>query len=355
MLNFTFLAGDSMEYIHLFFAQFRDVMTTKVLIQDRKEQIVLVDKKDKYHFCPYKVYSKDLATSAIDFAYDVILEKVLYYLLHSKDHVHRLKQYPNDAKAWEFLHTLANALNRDDNLHPYYYPLLSAIVNLYKRSLCDENGYLIDDNYLVNLGHSYIQLQETIREFLDACSRDDENEKVALEYYLNRQYREVEIRKIVLDLIPTKMYESEVVKAAPAAVLHPETPMDIWNYLLPEYIRSNLIFRRCNNCLRYFATTGVGNPKYCDRIVEGTNKTCRLLVAKEKAHVKNTTNPINILFNRTYKTMYSRVSAKRLDKEKFHQWAKDARQVRERCEAGIISLEDFADWLENSRNAKKYR
>ena len=344
-----------MEHIDLFFQQFQDTLTTKVLIQDKKEQIILVDSNDKYHFCPYKVYTNDLAASAIDFAYDVYLEKATFYLIHSKEYVQRLKQDPSDIKGWEFLHTLVNALYRADDLHPYYYPLLSVLVNLYKRKLHDENGQLVEDDYLVNLGHCYIQLQQNIRDFLDACSRDDENERIALEYYLKNQYREVEIRKVVLDLIPTKMYEVAVIQAAPAAVLHPETPMDIWNYLLPEYIKANLMFRRCNNCLKYFVTTGVGNPKYCDRIVEGTNKTCRLLVAKEKAHVKNTTNPINILFNRTYKTMYSRVSAGKLEKEKFHCWAKDARQARGRCERGIISLEDFADWLESSRNAKKYR
>ena len=344
-----------MEHINSFFQQFQHDLTTKVLIRDKRELILLVDKNDKYHFCPHKIFACDLAVSAINFAYDSYLEKVVYYLLHSKAQIQHLKKKPDDIASWESLWTLTNALYRAENLHPYYYPVLTTIVNLYKRNMRDENGDFVDDDILVNLGNSLIQLQENIRSFLDTCSRNDEDERIALEYYLDKQYHEVEIQKVILDLVPFKIYEDQTTRIAPAAVLHPETPTDIWNYLLPEYIKSSLLFRRCNNCLRYFVTTGVGNPKYCDRIVEGTKKTCRQLVAKEKAHTKNTTNPINITFNRTYKTMYSRVSAGKLDKEKFHQWAEDARQVRDKCERGIISLEDFSDWLENSRTMRKYR
>ena len=159
----------------------------------------------------------------------------------------------------------------------------------------------------------------------------------------------------MLELFPSNIPGNDIEVFIPSVLLQPEMPMDIWSYLLPEYLGSNLLFRRCNNCQRFFVSTGVGNPKYCDRIVEGTNKTCRLLMAKEKAHTKNTTNPINVLFNRTYKTMYSRVSAGKLDKEVFALWAKDAREVREKCEIGELPLETFAEWLEKSRTAQEYR
>lgn len=344
-----------MNNICSFFDQFTPELKTKIYVHNKREHFLLVDSNDKYHFNPCKIYTGDLGAAIIDFAYDDSLEKILYYLAHSDNEIRKLKEDSAESQNWSMLITLANALYRQKELHPFYYLVLSTIVNLYKRNMCNEDGSLVNDNILVEIGRSLAILQTDIRTFLDNCSRVDEDNNAALKYYLNHQYRTVEIRKIVLDLIPVTTYQEEVTRVVPSPVLHPESAMDIWNYLLPVYFQSTLSFRRCDNCGKYFVTTGAGCPKYCERITEGTKLTCRQLMAKEKVRTKNTTNPINVLFNRTYKTMYSRVSAQTLSHDTFHVWAKDARQVRDKCIAGIISLEDFADWLESSRRLSKYR
>lgn len=41
-------------------------------------------------------------------------------------------------------------------------------------------------------------------------------------------------------------------------------------------------FRKCGRCERYFILKGNYDTRYCNRIAEGTNRTCQDLAAQEK-------------------------------------------------------------------------
>ena len=62
---------------------------------------------------------------------------------------------------------------------------------------------------------------------------------------------------------------------------------------------------------------------------------------------KHKATPAEKVFNRAYKTFYSRMSAGKLSKELFKEWSKDARQKRDECISGKITIEDFERWIIN--------
>ena len=342
-----------MQAIISFFAQFDSVVTTKVFIDNGQECFALISKHDQKYNTPYKFYRGDLASSAINFIYDDCTMGRVLHTFQDSSSTQKLEMDSKNVLHWKPLWQLAEWLYQSTNLHPYYYSLLSAIINLYNQGMRNEAPTPFESSALVHTAEALLHLYETVRQFLDTCTRTDNCEQAILSHLEDARLRHPEIRSIGSELIPSEADHNK--HLVPALVLHPQTALDIWYYFLPRYYDAGVIFRRCENCGKCFVTTGVGNPKYCDRIVDGTNKTCKQLVAKEKAHTKNTTNPINILFNRTYKTMYSRVSAGTLDKEKFQQWANAARQVRKKCESGLITIDDFSDWLQHSRQSPRYK
>lgn len=342
-----------MQEIHEFFSQFDGEVTTKVFVHNGQEHFALVSCHDCMHDTPYKIYHGNLANSAIDFIYDNNTLGQVLHTFRDSTSVQRLKENPGDIALWVPLWKIADWLYQSEDLHPYYYCLLATIINLYKREMRDQELKPVADDILLHMAQAFLHLYECLRCFLDACTRTDGSDQNTTNYFDAMRISTSKIQDVLCEQIPVEMAHGK--RLVPAIVLHPQTAVDIWSYLLPEYYGAGVIFRRCENCGKCFVTTGVGNPKYCDRTVAGTNKTCKQLVAKEKAHIKNTTNPINILFNRTYKTMYSRVSAGALEKEKFQLWANAARQVRDQCEEGIMTIDDFGDWLEHSRRSPKYR
>lgn len=343
-----------MESIDSFCKQFNGTLAVKVHIRDKHEFISLVNENDSLQTAVCKIYFSDLGVSAVDFYYDAFFDQIVSSLLESEEVIKRLKKAPENLELWNELSSLANTLAQNDSLHPYYFLVLSTIVNLYKRKMRDHSGQLVHDRILVDIGLSFVHLREEIDSYF-GLSKQKCSEYTAGAQCLDKLLPPKCVRTVHLEYVPASTKGSNVNRYIPAYVLRPELPADIWNYLLPHYFDADLVLRRCENCSGFFITTGAGNPKYCDRFVKDSKKTCRLLMAKEKAHIKNTTNPINVFFNRTYKTMYSRVGAGKLEKHKFNVWAQDAREVRDSCETGIISLTEFCEWLEESRNNPKYK
>ena len=64
---------------------------------------------------------------------------------------------------------------------------------------------------------------------------------------------------------------------------------------------------------------------------------------------RQNTDPAIRAYKRAYKTNYARIAYGLMTKEEFQAWSKQARQMRNKCAAGEISLEDFNVWLESDR------
>jgi hypothetical protein len=142
--------------------------------------------------------------------------------------------------------------------------------------------------------------------------------------------------------VESLLFQRPYLKNCFSDVLRPETPEDIGNYLMACYLKSDVLYKRCENCQKYFVATGRSNVKYCDREVGDTGKTCRQIGFS----VIYRGDPIEQVFQRAYKTQYSRVSAGMLSKDMFKEWSKSARAKRNECVESKINTEAFQRWLE---------
>ena len=120
------------------------------------------------------------------------------------------------------------------------------------------------------------------------------------------------------------------------------------NYLALLYLHTKTRFKQCDHCKRFFATTGQGNPRFCNRLIEGANKTCRQMMPKVQFEIEVERTPAKWLYNRAYRTMYSRIFSGAITKDMFKNWMERARSKRDACLAGELSAEEYSAWLYNS-------
>jgi hypothetical protein len=134
-----------------------------------------------------------------------------------------------------------------------------------------------------------------------------------------------------------------------AEVLYPGDMMDIVDYLLREIIRRETSFKRCRNCGKYFPLTVHGNTEFCDRPFQDTGKTCREIGSQTKWKEKVAASPAMLLYNKYYKTRFSRIRAGKISREDFQAWAEKARDKRDLAMKGEITLEGYEDWLKSGQ------
>lgn len=115
---------------------------------------------------------------------------------------------------------------------------------------------------------------------------------------------------------------------------------------LYQLLLLNYPVKKCALCGRYFVVKGNYGTKYCDRIVEGKNKTCQQIGSTKDFQKRVKGSPAHQAYMKAYKRMYSRINYKMITKEQFEQWKLKAREKKELCEKGVLSLKDFQLWLD---------
>ena len=130
-------------------------------------------------------------------------------------------------------------------------------------------------------------------------------------------------------------------------VLHPKNIGDFVSFFLGELVRRELAFKTCKSCGKYFPLSGHGNSEYCNRLFQGTSKTCKEIGASKVYMAKVEENPAFKLYNRAYKTQFARIKYRRLTKPQFQVWAEQARELRDKVVAGEINLAEYERWLQN--------
>jgi len=133
--------------------------------------------------------------------------------------------------------------------------------------------------------------------------------------------------------------------SAMAEVLRPESIIDIVDYFMREFIRREIGFKVCKNCGKYFPSTGHGNSEYCNRLFQNIGKTCKEIGAVTKWKEKVVQSPAMLLYNKYYKTRFSRIRAGKITCEAFRVWAEQAREKRDAVMRGEIKLDEFESWL----------
>lgn len=338
---------------HHFFYGISAETDVRIYVKDKTEIYLIRLKETEITPHPIMVDFANIGESAISFLYFNENDYILDWLSHSETLVQELKMDIDSPLKWQPFITIAEIAIK----HPYYFILYSAINNAYKRKLKDVDGNLLPDDFLVKIGSGYctlrLYLQNMIDNYFDVTEK---NGQTLIERLLSKpSQKAIQYPNVYSEIVPVGVYnesissgaynENEKPQYTLSEVLRPHEPDDIGHFFFVQYLKEGIQYKRCQNCLRYFVTTGKTNVKYCDRIVAGTEKTCKQIAPKVTFLAKAEEKPAEKLFNKVSKTMYSRVSAGKYSKQLYKEWSKEARQKRDACSAGELSVEDYAAWL----------
>lgn len=121
-----------------------------------------------------------------------------------------------------------------------------------------------------------------------------------------------------------------------------------------KMLEENIRFRKCKRCGKYFIMKGNYDTHYCDRIAEGSTRTCQELAAIENYKTKTADNKAIALYNKYYKRYSARVKVRQIKESDFKAWKYQALTKRDECIDGKITVEEYEAWLEASfANRKK--
>lgn len=308
-----------------------------VFVKDRKECFFILSEEE-----PNKILlscDMELGESAVSFLYDPIFEGVTGFLQESEGIVSEIKRGNSSDEQWGYFNRFLLNLFHNGTIHPFYYPVYVEIVSAYHRGMRDINGEFLPDDYFKRLGQDLQETKQRVSKLL--CAQGSaEKTSDALACYRDIAFSE----SILIRNIKVEMNSSGELQF----VLLPSTLEELWDYLLVCYTSIGIRFKRCDNCKRFFVTTGRGKPKFCDRIIEGVGKSCRQVMPMQNFQNKVEKEPAIWLYNRAYKTVHARIARGTWTKQMVNDWAMRAREKRDECSRGEITLEEFSTWLSSN-------
>ena len=124
-------------------------------------------------------------------------------------------------------------------------------------------------------------------------------------------------------------------------------PDQILELEFTKLLESDVRFRKCQRCGRYFIMKGNFNPRYCDRVEEWCNRTCRELAAQENFKEKAAGRPAFGVYDRYYRRYAARKKVRQIKEDEFKKWRYEAMRLRDDCEAGKITVEEYQQWMED--------
>ena len=237
------------------------------------------------------------------------------------------------------------------NYHPYF--VLLFLDWRYRLDRAWYLGYEYPQNYLQveYLDEMPDNLERLQRQALDLLTHiwvEDTSDRSVDEkmtaYYLDAE----QAGKDVFRFRPQKMSYELMYRQTFAEFLCPDTVYDLIDYHLRECLKREIKMRRCKNCGRLFAVTGHGGTEYCDRPVDEKGRTCKEIGAFRVWEKSKSTDEAFKVFRREYKKRFAWIKAGRITKDEFYDWSERAREKREECDAGELTLEEFEAWLRQS-------
>ena len=102
-------------------------------------------------------------------------------------------------------------------------------------------------------------------------------------------------------------------------------------------------------CVLDVDSAGRVSAEYCERPVKYGEQRCREIGAFRQWTKKQTDDPIFKAYRKEYKKRFAWIKAGRITDEQFYAWSERAREEKKKCDREIISLEDFQQWLRDSK------
>ncbi|MBR1481511.1 MAG: hypothetical protein IJ598_00915 [Ruminococcus sp.] len=155
--------------------------------------------------------------------------------------------------------------------------------------------------------------------------------------------------------IPSLRVAIENRQGEPIEVLYPEHFSDIVFYVILK-ARQRIAYKklwviRCKRCHRIFANFKHGrNVVYCD-YKDSFGKSCREIVAERvDGWMKSDYDrKIQKIFVKYYNEQQRKRKRKQVTTEQVAIWSKKARAIRDQCQKGEITEEDFIKWLDENK------
>lgn len=126
---------------------------------------------------------------------------------------------------------------------------------------------------------------------------------------------------------------------------------DFMKYDILKIIERKININVCENCGKYFIPKNKSNEKYCNNIFE-KEKTCKEL----SYQLKLNNNEVEKLYRNSYKTQNAkkqRNSHIKNIESKFKNWSIMAKEQKDLCKNGSITIETFKKWLEDNNDWHK--
>ncbi|MDR1563719.1 MAG: DUF6076 domain-containing protein [Oscillospiraceae bacterium] len=186
-------------------------------------------------------------------------------------------------------------------------------------------------------------IRDLLKKALDGTARDKTVQKAVADLY-----RGYDGSLDLFNFRPLSTGFERVDGSSMAEVLYPRSIADMVDFFLREVVRREVTFKPCKNCGKYFPSTAHGNTEFCNRIY-ADGKTCREIGSMAKWKEKVAASPAILLYNKHYKTRFSRIRAGKITREVFQEWAAKARNYRDKVTNGEMPLEQFQAWLDSGR------
>ena len=130
-------------------------------------------------------------------------------------------------------------------------------------------------------------------------------------------------------------------------ILYPNDIRDLIDFALRDCVAKNIPVRRCRSCGRYFPIIGRVTAEYCSR-PQPSGKLCRNIAPVQKWAKNSKKDVVCSEYRREYRRYFAWIKAGKISEEQFSAWAKQAKARKHACDAELISLDEFKDWMKNS-------
>lgn len=189
------------------------------------------------------------------------------------------------------------------------------------------------------------QIQRFFELVLDVDQAGRDPQKQAWSNYHHDEPRNPELFKF--RPIPVSFEPVEEGRCSP--VLYSASIPDMIDYSLRSCVERDITVRRCKNCGRWFPQMVRVSAEYCERPVSEGEQVCREVGAFQKWTKKQSDDPVFKIYRREYKKRFAWIKAGRISDDDFYAWSEKAREEKKKCENSSITLEEFRQWLAESK------
>ena len=81
-------------------------------------------------------------------------------------------------------------------------------------------------------------------------------------------------------------------------------------------------------------------------MAEGETRTCQELAAQENYKIRAADRPALAVYDRYYRRYAARKKVRQIKEAEFKKWRYEAMRLRDDCEGGKITVEEYKRWME---------